>query len=348
MMLAVKKIDTHPLWADEAKTKRVEEEALAHFHGRNCWAFSCFIFVVLGACTGAKEPSLDQVRQAAERYRDVRVAIAEGYTTDNKCVTAEMLGFPTEEGAMGLHYVRRDLLGLPDKPRGRVAGTGTYTDFAKPAMLVYEPQPDGGLELVAVENLVFKKAWEVAGNDKPPSFHGNPYLLLADDPATPLDEAHNYEPHYELHAWVLRDNPLGTHAPFNPNVTCRHNAPTAAAAHSPMQTVAPVAVSTAGTIRINAAQAGDLVRSGALLVDVRELAELAETGRLEGAINRPMSSFGEQARTMPRDRPIILYCRTGRRAAIAADILKSLGFTQIHNLGGFQSAARAGMATVAP
>lgn len=186
--------------------------------------FPCGVLLVLAACgTASGEPTLDQVRQAAERYRDVKVAIAEGYTTDNKCVTAEMLGFPAEQGAMGLHYVRRDLLGLPDKPAGRVSGTGTYTDFAAPAMLVYEPQPDGSMELVAVENLVFKDAWEAAGNDGPPSFRGTPYLLLEDKPETPLDEAHNYQPHYELHAWVMRDNPLGQFHPFNPNVTCRHH-----------------------------------------------------------------------------------------------------------------------------
>ena len=308
----------------------------------------CCMLMAAAACDRATEPTLDQVRTAAERYRNVAAAIADGYTTDNKCVTAQMLGFPAEQGAMGLHYVRRDLLGLPDRPNGRVAGTGTYTDFGKPAMLVYEPRPDGSLDLVAVENLVFKNAWEAAGNRQPPSFRGNPYLLLADDRATPLDEAHNYEPHYELHAWVLRDNPLGTFAPFNPNVTCRHHKPPAAAgAHPGVHAVAAAAVPTSGIDLIDAAKAAELIRSGALLVDVRELSELAETGRLEGAIHRPMSSFGEQARTLPRDRPLILYCRTGRRAAIAADILKSLGFEQIHNLGGFQSAARAGMATTA-
>jgi hypothetical protein len=65
-----------------------------------------------------------------------------------------MLGFPKEQGAMGLHYVRRDLLGLPAKPAppgsGRVHGTGTYTDFRKPSMLVYEPEADGSLQLVAL------------------------------------------------------------------------------------------------------------------------------------------------------------------------------------------------------
>lgn len=186
----------------------------------------------LSACNGASaEPSLADVRAAAEKYRDVRQAIADGYTTDHKCVTAAMLGMPAELGAMGLHYVRRDLLGLPDKPAGRVRGTGTYTDFRKPAMLVYEPQADGSLTLVAVENLVFASAWhDTAGNKQPPSFHGRTYPLLRDDPATPVDEAHGWEPHYEQHLWVFRDNPNGAYSPFNPNVTCRYNKPPAPAA----------------------------------------------------------------------------------------------------------------------
>lgn len=181
--------------------------------------------LALAACaSGTKEPSLAEVKAGAERFRDVRVAIAEGYTTDNKCVTADMLGFSADMGAMGLHYVRRDLLGLPKKPNGRVRGTGTHTDFRNPAMLVYEPQPDGSLALLAVENLVFATAWhDRAGTKGPPSFHGKPYELLKDDPATKLDEAHNYEPHYERHVWVFRDNPNGIFSPFNPAASCRHN-----------------------------------------------------------------------------------------------------------------------------
>ena len=185
-----------------------------------------FALLLAGCSTAAAEPTLDEVRQAAERYRDVNVAIAEGYTTDNKCVTAEMLGHPAEQGAMGMHYVRRDLLGLPPKPgEGKVTGTGTYTDFSKPAMLVYEPQADGSLELVAVENLVFASAWHAEKGDEPPQYRGTPFVLLKDNPATKLDEAHNYEPHYELHAWVFRDNPLGVHAQVNPQVSCRHHKP---------------------------------------------------------------------------------------------------------------------------
>jgi hypothetical protein len=181
-----------------------------------------------GCATAPNEPSVEEVRSIAQRYRDVNVAKAEGYTTDNKCVTAEMLGFPAEMGAMGLHYVRRDMLGLPPQPAppvsGRVRGTGTHTDFRKPAMLVYEPQPDGSLVLVAVENLVFASAWHDAlGNADPPKFHGRPYELLADKPQTKVDEAHGWEPHYERHVWVFRDNPSGVFSPFNPLVTCRHH-----------------------------------------------------------------------------------------------------------------------------
>lgn len=196
----------------------------------NCIA-GALALLLAGCNSAAAEPSLDEIRKNAERYRDVKVAIAEGYTTDNKCVTGEMLGHPAHEGAMGLHYVRRDLLGLPPKPvpGQKVNGTGTYTDFGKPAMLVYEPQADGSLELVAVENLVFASAWHAKHGEEPPQYRGTPFVLLRDKPETKLDEAHGWEPHYELHAWVFRDNPIGVHAQVNPTVSCRYHKPPAAA-----------------------------------------------------------------------------------------------------------------------
>lgn len=180
-----------------------------------------------GCQPASQEPSLGEVKAQAEKYRDVNVARAEGYTTDNKCVTAAMLGFPEKDGAMGLHYVRRDLLGLPPKPAPpggpRVRGVGTHTDFLKPAMLVYEPQADGSLVLVAVENLVFAEAWNRSSGGRAPQFHGRDWPLLQDNPSTPVDEAHGWEPHFEQHLWVFRDNPKGAYFPFNPNVTCAHH-----------------------------------------------------------------------------------------------------------------------------
>jgi hypothetical protein len=200
--------------------------------GRVWWVFvGTTMFLVAGCEFAPEEPTLDELRAIAERYRDVKVAKEEGFTTDNKCVTAAMLGFPASMGAMGVHYVRRDWLGLPPKPGltggPRVSGTGTHTDFKRPAMLVYEPQADGSLVLVAVENLVFADAWHKASGDQPPKFHGQPWPLLKDDPTTTVDEAHGWEPHYEQHLWLFRDNPNGVYSPFNPEVTCAHHkAPT--------------------------------------------------------------------------------------------------------------------------
>ena len=171
----------------------------------------------------AKDPSVPAVKAATAKYRDVKVAISEGFTTDGKCTTAEMLGFPASQGAMGLHYVRKDLLGIGPPAPGRITGNGTYTNFLKPSMLVYEPQADGSLKLIAVENLVFESAWRAAGHRQPPMFHGVPYVLLKDDPATKVDEAHNYEPHYELHVWAFRHNRSGMFKEFNPQVTCHYN-----------------------------------------------------------------------------------------------------------------------------
>ncbi len=45
----------------------------------------------------------------------------------------------------------------------RVDGVGTQTDFRKPSIRIYEPQDDGSLQLVAVENLAFARAWREIG-----------------------------------------------------------------------------------------------------------------------------------------------------------------------------------------
>lgn len=177
------------------------------------------------------EPSLEELRSVTERFRDVDVALAEGYVRDpmDMCVTAELEGMDPALGAMGVHYIRMDLLGVAGPPNPRVDGTGTHTDFREPAVLLYEPQADGSLELVAVENLVFIKAWEASGNSGPPTFHGVAWDRMADDPATEVDEAHMFEPHYDRHVWIYRDNPNGVFTQFNPTVSCQHH--TAAGAH---------------------------------------------------------------------------------------------------------------------
>lgn len=72
-----------------------------------------------------------------------------------------------------------------------------------------------------------------------------------------------------------------------------------------------------------------------VLLDVREQEEYEE-GHIEGAILIPYGSIGELAENaLPdRDRTILVYCRSGRRSAIAAEELVKLGYTDVRDFGG--------------
>src|SRR3954469_19873161 len=72
----------------------------------------------------ASEPDLAAVRAATTRFRDVKVALAEGYVRDpmNMCDAAEMMGKPAKLGVMGIHFFRPDLLGITAPPSPRVNG----------------------------------------------------------------------------------------------------------------------------------------------------------------------------------------------------------------------------------
>lgn len=175
------------------------------------------------ALTPEQTALADQIRAVTEKYKDIAVAEAEGYLRDpsNMCVTAAMVGAPPELGGMGVHYFRPDLLGIQTRETP-VGGTDATIDPNLPEVLVYEPQMDGSMQLVAAEYLVFQDAWTQAGNQAPPTLAGQPFASMADDPNTPADEAHGFTPHHELHVWVHRDNPTGLFAEFNPGVTCDH------------------------------------------------------------------------------------------------------------------------------
>lgn len=91
--------------------------------------------------------------------------------------------------------------------------------------------------------------------------------------------------------------------------------------------------------------------TAALLIDVREPAEFA-AGHLQGAVNIPRGVLEFQIDAHPaarRDAKIVLYCRTGGRAALAADSLQQLGFTDVHSIsGGFEGWVAAKLPTVLP
>lgn len=164
---------------------------------------------------------MDAIRAATAKYADVNAALADGFIPDpsGMCVSAAAEGLPAEMGAMGIHYLNMARLGIT-AAEPRIDGNGSNTDFTQPSVLLYEPLADGSMKLVGVENLVFIEGWTAAGNAAAPEFMGQTWDKMVDDPATPGDEAHGFQPHYDLHIWTARDNPAGPMLPFNPAVAC--------------------------------------------------------------------------------------------------------------------------------
>ncbi|MCX5745482.1 MAG: MBL fold metallo-hydrolase [Proteobacteria bacterium] len=76
-------------------------------------------------------------------------------------------------------------------------------------------------------------------------------------------------------------------------------------------------------------------RADVHVVDVRSAAEFhAELGHLDGSQLLPLDELRARAGEVPRDRPVIVVCQTGRRSALAAQILASAGVPQVANLAG--------------
>ena len=70
------------------------------------------------------------------------------------------------------------------------------------------------------------------------------------------------------------------------------------------------------------------------LLDVRELSEWQD-GYIDGAFHLPLGQIDKiTTRDFPKDKPIYVYCRSGRRAGEAVGVLESLGFENVLNIGG--------------
>jgi len=88
-------------------------------------------------------------------------------------------------------------------------------------------------------------------------------------------------------------------------------------------------------------QVADLVASGAELIDVRQAYEW-EGGRISGARHIEINELTAAAESLPRERPIVFYCRSGNRSGMAADAFRQGGW-DAHNLaGGITAWAEAG------
>jgi SulP family sulfate permease len=69
------------------------------------------------------------------------------------------------------------------------------------------------------------------------------------------------------------------------------------------------------------------------VIDVREPAEYRK-GHIAQAQLLPLRLIPREGSTLPKDRPIVLICRIGRRSRIAATLLRNMGYTEVYNLQG--------------
>jgi rhodanese-related sulfurtransferase len=84
---------------------------------------------------------------------------------------------------------------------------------------------------------------------------------------------------------------------------------------------------------ISPARAAELVRDGeAQLVDVRTPAEV-EAGRIAGALHIELEQLPTQAGEIESERPVVFYCRTGARSAMATGAFRAAGY-EAYNLDG--------------
>jgi len=154
----------------------------------------------------AKEdsPDIKRAREALSKYKDPVMAVHDGYFSTLGCVTYPTPGkpghVPYPAGGMGVHFFNLELMGKPLDP-------------TKPQVLVYEPGPGGKLQLVAAE-------WFVPLS---PELKAKPELFGKQFDG-PMEGHHPLMPHglhhYDLHAWLWKDNPEGMISPTNPKVKC--------------------------------------------------------------------------------------------------------------------------------
>ncbi len=86
--------------------------------------------------------------------------------------------------------------------------------------------------------------------------------------------------------------------------------------------------------QISPQKARELKAAGAVVIDVRSSEEFAG-GHVAGAINVPLDQLGEKIESVVPDhqQPILIYCLSGTRSALARRILLSRNYRDIHNLG---------------
>ena len=139
------------------------------------------------------------VRAATEKFKDVTNVAGPGpdYALVFGCVSGG------DFGAMGLHYLK-----------GSILHDGEIDKY-DPEIILFEPTRDGGIRITGADYIVFVSEWEANHKGEgPPSIDGQLFHFFDAPNRFGLD------PFYTLHVWAWQENPVGTFANWNPNVSC--------------------------------------------------------------------------------------------------------------------------------
>jgi hypothetical protein len=148
---------------------------------------------------------LARVRRATDRYRNEKLAIADGFRRTDDCVER-----PAQAGggAMGYHYVNQ-------------ARFDRKLDLEKPEALLYRRSATGKRKLAGVEYFLVDEDQDLVTKERPTLFGQALQGPMPGHPEPDHPTNPNWMPaHYDLHVWLWRKNPNGTFARWNPRVKC--------------------------------------------------------------------------------------------------------------------------------
>jgi len=146
-------------------------------------------------------PLIAKVRDVTRRYIDINVAFKEGWVVGTPCVSGP------EEGAMGVHLLKEDRI------------HDGALNVNEPEALIYEPLGHGQMRLVGVEYLVIASEWAAMNPlGGPATLEGHLTNFIGEPNRFALPAF------YEMHVWAWQDNPKGSFADWNTQVSCQKQA----------------------------------------------------------------------------------------------------------------------------
>ncbi|SHM95292.1 Rhodanese-related sulfurtransferase [Fibrobacter sp. UWR3] len=111
----------------------------------------------------------------------------------------------------------------------------------------------------------------------------------------------------------------------------------AVAAPKPAESAPAPEAPKAQITNIDWAKALEMQKAGGVLIDVRTPGEVAE-GTAPGSINIPLQEAEQRLAEFPKDKDLLIFCRSGKRSMAVSNILIQNGYERVFNVvGGFMA-----------